>query len=276
MACVNSDFSGGEPASPESMDGPQHLAGGSGGVTRVGDSVLRPTGPWTPAVHELLVGLADAGLDGIPRVLGTTDDGREILSYIEGEAVAVDDKVSSDQVLAEAAGWLRRFHEISARRISREPHIWRQSGGEAVAPTGGQIICHNDTGGYNWIVSDGHFAGMIDWDQAGPGDPLDDLAFLCWSGIPLFRDTPGADVVRRLRVVAEAYPRWEVGELLDAVGRRMRTASERIASGIRRGDPGMLSLAAHGEPRRTLDRVERFEARLPDLRAAVREPVTEA
>jgi hypothetical protein len=269
MACVNSDLSGGDPASPASVDGPQHLPGGSGGVTRVGDSVLRPTGPWTPAVHELLTDLADAGLDGIPHVLGTTDDGREILSYIEGDAVAVDDEVSSDQVLAEAVTWLRRFHEAAAGRLSNQPRIWRQSGSEPVAPAHDQIICHNDTGAYNWIVRDGHFAGMIDWDQAGPGDPLDDLAFLCWSGIPLFRGIPSADVGRRLRVVAEAYPRWSVDEVLDAVVRRMRTASERIARGISRGDPGMLSLAEHGEPRRTLDRVERFEARLPDLLTSV-------
>ena len=39
------------------------LAGGnmSAGVVRVGDTVRRPAGPWTPAVHALLTHLHEAG-----------------------------------------------------------------------------------------------------------------------------------------------------------------------------------------------------------------------
>jgi hypothetical protein len=38
------------------------LGGGnmSSGVVRVGDTVRRPAGPWTPAVHALLTHLRDA------------------------------------------------------------------------------------------------------------------------------------------------------------------------------------------------------------------------
>ena len=61
------------------------LPGGNvGGAVRVGDTVRRPTGPWTPAVHELLEFLAVAGLPRIPRVLGVDDQGREILNDKEG------------------------------------------------------------------------------------------------------------------------------------------------------------------------------------------------
>jgi hypothetical protein len=44
------------------------LAGGnmSGGVVRVGDTVRRPAGPWTPAVHALLTHLHAAGFRGAP------------------------------------------------------------------------------------------------------------------------------------------------------------------------------------------------------------------
>ena len=111
------------------------------------------------------------------------------------------------------------------------------------------------------------FAGMIDWDQAGPGQPLDDLAFLCWSGIPLFRETPATDAAHRVRIAAEAYGGVDPAALLDAIADRMQRASDRIAAGIERGDPGMLSLQALGEPERTRRRVDAFLSRLPELRA---------
>ena len=43
------------------MDG-VHLPGQAGGVEHAGRTVRRPTGPWTPAVHEFLRYLAAAGL----------------------------------------------------------------------------------------------------------------------------------------------------------------------------------------------------------------------
>ena len=59
------------------------LPGGnmSSGVVRVGDTVRRPTGPWTPAVHALLVHLNAVGFCGAPRPLGFDEQGREVLSY---------------------------------------------------------------------------------------------------------------------------------------------------------------------------------------------------
>jgi hypothetical protein len=248
----------------------EHLPGGSGGVWRVedpvhGPTVHRPTGPWTPAVHDLLTHLAKTGLDGIPRVLGFDDEGREILTYLPGRTISVDTESAPDQILAEAARWLRRFHD-AVRSYDPGPRAWRQASAGFAA---GQLICHNDTGAYNWIVDGDRFAGLIDWDQAGPGWPLEDLAFLCWSGIPLFRETPTTDAARRVRIAATAYGGVAPTELLDAIADRMQRASERIAAGIARADPGMLSLQALGEPERTRRRVDAFTARLPALRAAL-------
>ena len=230
-----------------------------------GPTVHRPTGPWTPAVHDLLAFLAGAGLDGIPHVLGFDDEGREILSYLPGRTIAVDREAAPDETLAAAARWLRGFHE-AVRSWDPGPRTWRQTDA-ALAP--GQLICHNDTGAYNWIVDGDRFTGLIDWDQAGPGWPLDDLAFLCWSGIPLFRETATTDAARRVRIAAGAYGAVAPAELLDAIADRMQRASDRIAAGIARGDPGMLSLQALGEPQRTRGRVDAFTARLPALREAL-------
>lgn len=42
-------------------------------------------GPWSPAVHEYLRYLEAAGFGGAPRVLGV-EDGREVLTFIDGDA----------------------------------------------------------------------------------------------------------------------------------------------------------------------------------------------
>ena len=214
-------------------------------------------------MHDLLAHLSDAGVEGIPRVLGFDAQGREVLTYLPGRTVAVDVEQAADQTLAAAARWLRRFHD-AVRTYDPGPRTWRQS---AATLEPGQLICHNDTGAYNWIVDGDRFAGMIDWDQAGPGQPLDDLAFLCWSGVPLFRAIPAAGAARRVQVAAGAYGGVDPAALLDAIADRMQRASDRIAAGIERGDPGMLSLQALGEPERTRRRVDAFLSRLPELRA---------
>lgn len=59
------------------MDREVDLSGGrvTPGVVRVGMTVRRPTGKYSPFVHALLALLADAGFDRSPR--------REILDYVE-------------------------------------------------------------------------------------------------------------------------------------------------------------------------------------------------
>ena len=237
----------------------EHLPGGSGGVWRVDDpvhgpTVHRPTGPWTPAVHDLLMHLTDAGMDGIPRVLGFDDEGREVLTYLPGRTVAVDTEQAPDETLAAAARWLRRFHD-AVRAYDPGPRTWRQS---AASLEPGQLVCHNDTGAYNWIVQGDRFAGMIDWDQAGPGHPLDDLAFLCWSGIPLFRETPATDAAHRVRIAAEAYggvdpartPRRDRGSHAAGVGSdRCRHRAGRPGDAVA---PLARGAPAHAPPRRRL------------------------
>lgn len=239
------------------------LAGGNvGGATQVGRTVRRATGPWTPAVHELLGHLRSAGLRGIPEVVGIDGQGRESLSYVEGRGVQPDNEVVLDNVLEEAVAWLREFHDLV--ETFRGDRVWRAG---MIPLADDQIICHNDPGVYNWIIQGGHFVAMIDWDMAGPGKPIDDLAFLAWSGIPLYRETPLEDVVRRLDLLVDAYGEWGPMTILKAVVDRMGSACDRIAAGQERGDEGMLNLAGLGEPQRTLDRLEAFKSRLPEIDA---------
>ena len=56
-------------------------------VVRVGNTVRRAPGPWTPAVHALLRHLERAGFLGAPRARGFDERGREVLTFVEGETI---------------------------------------------------------------------------------------------------------------------------------------------------------------------------------------------
>jgi hypothetical protein len=79
------------------------LAGGDVNVVvRVEDTVRRPTGRWSPAVHALLRHFESVGFDGAPRFLGIDDRGREILGYVEGVA-ALPPVPADDEAVVELA-----------------------------------------------------------------------------------------------------------------------------------------------------------------------------
>lgn len=253
------------------LDGERFEGGNVGGATRIGLTVRRPTGPWSEAVHALLAHLRARGLDGVPQVLGTDARGREVLTYLPGRGLT-GAELPSDALLADAVAWIRRFHDAVADFRPRGAIRWRTT--ERMLADD-EIVCHNDAAGYNWTFVGDRVIGMLDWDMAGPGRPVDDLAFIAWSTLPLHRPLPTPDVVRRLELMARAYGRSH-GEralsalaILDAVEPRMRAATDRIEDGQRRGDPGMLNLLLVGEPARTRAWLDEMRSRLPAIRAAL-------
>ena len=88
------------------------LGGNLNAAVRVGDTVRRTTGPWTPAVHALLRFLEERDFPA-PRARGIDEQGREVLEYIEGEAHSgtlepLPDHVMDEIHLVAAAKLLRR------------------------------------------------------------------------------------------------------------------------------------------------------------------------
>jgi hypothetical protein len=93
------------------------LTGGwvTSGVVRVGDTVRRPPGPNAALVHRLLAHLEDTGFQSAPRFLGFDPQGREVLTFIEGEVHSDCRAMAWDDAQLEAAAkLLRRFHEATA------------------------------------------------------------------------------------------------------------------------------------------------------------------
>ncbi|MGI8485542.1 MAG: phosphotransferase [Thermomicrobiales bacterium] len=196
------------------------LAGGNmTAVTRVGATVHRQSDAWTPAVHLLLEHLEHLerlGFDGAPRARGYDDRGREVLTFIEGEAGYFDscgtqpDYLWSDQTLLEAARLLRRLHDATSSFVASPDAAW-----QLVYPDRSrhEIICHNDFAPYNCIFAKGHLQAIIDFDMAGPGPRVWDLAYAAYRFVPLvatehlrYMSIPKAvDMKRRLQLFCDAY-----------------------------------------------------------------------
>jgi hypothetical protein len=204
-------------------DDSDKLAGGNmGPVERRGDQVVRESGAWTPAVHRLLTHLHGAGVSGIPIPYETTEDGREILSFVEGEVPAypMPAWVWTDAALETAARLLRQVHDATAGASIEGP--WRSPTHEPA-----EVICHNDFAPYNLVFDADSVVGAIDWDFASPGPRLWDLAYLAYRIVPLTTDDWGdgfSPVARdeRLRRLLRAYgvdspPR----EVLTVLSRRL-------------------------------------------------------
>lgn len=254
----------GATAAPDDGQVEVPLEGGNvGGAVRVGDTVRRPTGPWTPAVHELLDFLATTGLPHVPRVLGTDDRGREVLTYLPGRVVPIGVEPLTDGQVRSAMRWLRHFHDVVAG-FPRESRRWRFVE-RALEP--GEIVCHHDSAMYNLAFDGDELAGVFDWDVAGPGRPIDDLAIFAWNAPLLFPDGDPASAAHGLRVMADAYGDVDPAAILDHVTVRMTDASDRIEEGQRRGDPGMLRLGEIGEPASTRARIVTLRAHAPAVRA---------
>lgn len=189
------------------------------GIVRRGDRLLRPRWPWSPAVHEYLRHLEAAGFDGSPRVLGT-EGNREVLTFIDGD-VAIDPHwepghghrlpryARTDRALRGAAELIRELHSaaagfapaITSYRFDPRP------------PQPGEIVSHGDLGPWNTVYRGGMPVAFIDWDSAGPVNPLADLAAAAWAFVPLAPSEqlaeagfdPLPDLPARLRTFVDVY-----------------------------------------------------------------------
>jgi hypothetical protein len=206
----------------------EELAGGIiGGAQRVGDTVRRPTGEWTPAVHALLRHLERRGFAGAPRVLGIDEQGREILTYLDGEpgSLTFPEALHLETGVATFGRFVRAYHDAVADFRPAEA-VWR-----AVARpvADGEVVCHGDLGHWNTVWRGDELVGAIDWDMAEPGPPLRDLVYAAAASVPLLSETP-RDRPRRLAILCDAYGGVTPVELIDAALETLDFEVERLES----------------------------------------------
>ncbi|MFJ2193824.1 phosphotransferase [Kitasatospora sp. NPDC087861] len=188
------------------MDEEILTGGGVNNVVRIGETVRRPTGPWTLAVHALLSHLAAAGFTGAPKAHGVDDRGREVLDFIPGQVGA--DSIfgdDGDARLRAVGRLLRAFHDTTAGFCPPAGTIW-------YFPSRGpvEVICHGDVAPYNTVFRKGLPVALIDFDTAHPGPRIWDVAYAAYRFVPLTvapdeGAVPMDEQARRLRLFADAY-----------------------------------------------------------------------
>lgn len=212
------------------------------GIVRRGSKLVRPMGPWSPAVHEFLRYLEAVGFEGSPRVLGIEGD-REILTYLDGD-VPIDPDwqpgrgnrlpayARTEEALTGAARLLRTLHTAAQGfqptnvEYRFHPH----------PPRAGQVVSHGDLGPWNTVFRDGVPVAFIDWDAAQPVDPIIDLAGAAWNFVPLttpqrLRESgfePLPDLPERLRLFVRAYGLADPPAIIPALKQSLLAATEHI------------------------------------------------
>lgn len=193
----------------------ERLTGGNDrGAVLVGGTVRRSLRPWSRAVHHLLDYLQTTGFLGAPGVLGTDEEGREVLTYLHGstvgDAVPWPAWTHSVGALKDVGHWLRDYHQAVTDYIPPDDAVWRE--GRSWRP--GMIVGHGDPAPYNAVWTSDGLVGLIDWDNAGPVHPEDDLAWIAFSWTPLH----AREVVLREGFTAFSKRLERLEHLLDAYG----------------------------------------------------------
>jgi Ser/Thr protein kinase RdoA (MazF antagonist) len=220
------------------------------GVVRVGDTVRRPAGPHTAAVHALLSYLHAAGFAGAPRPLGIDEQGREVLSFIPGTVPWPDrfDLLEPGDGLARAARLIRDFHDAVTGFTPPADAHWQVL---ILAEGHCDIIAHHDLAPWNLVV--GPQWAFIDWDCAAPGTRLWDVAYAVHGFVPLSANPQWqrSDAIARLRVFADAYglDEGQRRELVPMLTRRARAMQTFLAQQASAGIQPWAGLweAGHGE-----------------------------
>jgi hypothetical protein len=221
------------------------VGGNISNAVRIGDTVHRSTGPWTPTVHALLRHLESVGFDGAPRVLGVDEREREVLSYIEGNAPTgwpdpYPAWIWSLATLESAARLLRRYHDAVASFLPPDGAVWRQPG-----PPPHELICHNDVGPFNTVFRGERAVAMIDWDGAGPGSRVWDLALAISRWAPVTAspsgEVPGTQG-ERIRRFCAAYGHTDVAEVVDLLPTRMRHGYAFVKERAAAGEAGFVKI----------------------------------
>ena len=193
-------------------------------VVRVGDTVRRPRQPWSASVHELLRYLESIDYPHSPRFLGVDEEGREIVSYIEG-ASGRDGwaRVIEDEGLIAMARRLREYHDAVRGFRPAATDGWA---GRTAPQQADEVICHGDFGPWNLVWRGFQPVGILDWDYAWPAPALHDVAYALEYVTP-FRDDrmcieslrypAPPDRRRRLECLAEAYGLTTTAGLVDDV-----------------------------------------------------------
>ncbi len=187
-------------------------------VWRVGGTVRRPCRPFTATVQAYLRHVSSQGVDFVPEPFGYDDQGREVLSFVDGDVPdePLPDGVWAGEVLVALARLIRRLHDAAQGWEPPADATWGSIPGQqdvvvAALFERAELVAHQDYCPGNVVFRAGLPAAFIDFDLARPTSRVADCVNAMYWWVPLVDPgdrRPAArdlDAGRRLRVFVDAY-----------------------------------------------------------------------
>ena len=211
-------------------------------VRRIGDTVRKPAGPWTPSVDVLLRDLTASGFTGSPQSYGCDEQGRHVLEYVPGPMADQAGPLSADD-LYRVGALIRQLHDATAKFRPPADARWQV----VIRPDRDDLICHHDLAPWNLVLGSDRWV-FIDWDGAGPGSRLWDLGYAVTGFVPM---TPAGDPVAdapRVRAIADGYQltRAQRADLPRLIEAHTRAMFELLRRGGQTGQAPWARLWAEG------------------------------
>ncbi|SON52921.1 aminoglycoside phosphotransferase family protein [Vibrio tapetis] len=184
------------------------------GIFKQGDHVIRPSQPWTPAVHDLLTYLEGNGFTHGPKPIALNDN-QETVSFVAGDTYnyPLIGAIATKTALQSAAKMLKHYHDVTEHYLTKlnTQNIkvtdikWMHT---PKAPF--EVICHGDFTPYNVALHGDEVTGVFDFDTAHPAPKRWDLAYsvYCWAPFKTHvHDKMGdlAQQIQRARWFMDAY-----------------------------------------------------------------------
>ncbi|PDT14029.1 transposase [Rhizobium sp. J15] len=233
----------------------KQLEGGrTGQIWRDGNSVIRPSGAWTPTVHRFLRHLRNRGFRAAPEPIAISAEGQEVVGYVAGRVCEDlgDPFVGSERMLISAARLLRDFHSASEGFLEADGEIntWMLPPQEPR-----EIICHADFAPYNVATMDHEAVGIIDFDTSHPAPRLWDLAYAVYRWAPLSDPANPAvafgleEQLRRAEIFCTAYGATveERQQLPEMIRRRLQALVDFMLANAAAGDETFVEDVATGD-----------------------------
>lgn len=171
------------------------------GVVKVGETVHRPVNTNSEFTRSLLMLLEKKNYPFSPRFLGMDEQGREILTYIDGSIGRGDFEWSEVQLLT-IVRMIKQFHDAT-------------EGSDLAGDK--EIVCHNDLAPWNTVLKDNKPLAFIDFDDCTPGNRIDDFAYFLWTFLELGSEKSADFQVKRIKLLFDEYGMFTAKEVIDSI-----------------------------------------------------------
>lgn len=168
-----------------------------------------------------------------------------VLEYVDGVLADAMPPITVDE-LARVGRLVRDLHEALASFEPSADACWDV----LIPPDRAELVCHHDLALWNLVLAADRWV-FVDWDGAGPGSRLWDLAYTAQSFTPLQADGDPSTDALRLRAVIDGYGADQVQrrQLPALIEGHTRGMSDLLVDGARSGRHPWARLHAEGHGR---------------------------